>query len=89
MQSNAIVSRGSNYKGSCCMFVDEATKELYNECTRLEREIFQYKSRNQKMKNLLCKLSIDYENAKGHALHLWGRYKELKQMIVEVINSDI
>ncbi|KAF6039874.1 hypothetical protein EB796_001817 [Bugula neritina] len=48
-----------------------------------------YKSRNQKMKNLLCKLSIDYENAKGHALHLWGRYKELKQMIVEVINSDI
>lgn len=71
------------------MFVDEATKELYNECTRLEREIFQYKSRNQKMKNLLCKLSIDYENAKGHALHLWGRYKELKQMIVEVINSDI
>ena len=68
---------------------DEATKELYNECTRLEREIFQYKSRNQQIKNLLCKLASDYDSAKEHAMHIWGRYKELKQMIMDVIKADV
>lgn len=69
--------------------VDEATRELYAECTRLEREVFQYKARNQQTKNLLCKLATDYTNSKGHALHIWGRYKELRHMIKEVINADV
>ena len=70
-------------------FVDPATRELYAECTRLEREIFQYKSRNQIIKNLLCKLAESYENSKAHVLHIWGRFKELRSMIREVIDSDV
>ena len=71
------------------VFVDSATRELYAECTRLEREIFQYKSRNQIIKNLLCKLAESYENSKAHVLHIWGRFKELRSMIREVIDSDV
>lgn len=70
-------------------FTDPATRELYAECTRLEREIFQYKSRNQIIKNLLCKLAESYENSKAHVLHIWGRFKELRSMIKEVIDSDV
>jgi len=41
------------------------------------------------MKNLLCKLAESYENSKAHVLHIWGRFKELKLMIKEVIDSDV
>lgn len=41
------------------------------------------------MKNLLCKLAIDYDSAKEHAMHIWGRYKEIKRMILDVINADV
>lgn len=68
---------------------NEATRDLYAECTRLEREIFQYKSRNQTIKNLLCKMAESYENSKAHVLHIWGRFKELRAMIKEVIESDV
>ena len=71
------------------VLADTATRELYEECTRLEREILQYKSRNQQIKNLMCKLAEAYENSKAHVLHVWGRFKELRAMIREVIDSDV
>lgn len=73
----------------CLYSTDLATRELYDECTRLEREIFQYKSRNQAIKNLLCKLAESYDSSKAHVLHVWGRFKELRAMIKEVIDSDV
>ncbi|XP_067930451.1 uncharacterized protein [Watersipora subatra] len=66
-----------------------ATRDLYAECTRLEREIYQYKIRNQTIKNLISKLAESYENSKAHVLHIWGRFKELRDMIKEVIDSDV
>lgn len=80
--TNNLAMRIRSYSSS-------TTRDLFSEGQRLEKEIMHYKTKNQQMRNMLLKMASDYDTSKAHVLHIYGRYKELRVMIKEVIDADI